>query len=84
MNQNQNVFQNQNGVNTKRMISSKMYSSKGKNGKEEVVVDILSGITKNKKSRGLLIKDFLADNINPYQYIEFLEKTKNEFTEIHL
>lgn len=52
-NKNQNVFQNQNGVNTKRMISSKMYSSKGKNGKEEVVVDILSGITKNKKSRVL-------------------------------
>ncbi|OUU73768.1 MAG: hypothetical protein CBC29_09850 [Methylococcaceae bacterium TMED69] len=40
--------------------------------------------SKNKKSRGLLIKDFLTDNINPYQYVEFLEKTKNQFLGFNL
>ena len=41
------------GHNVKRVVSSKMYSSKTKNGKEETMVDILSGVTKNEKSRVL-------------------------------
>lgn len=41
------------GHNVKRVVSSKMFSSKTKNGKEETMVDILSGVTKNEKSRVL-------------------------------
>ena len=75
-NQNQNIFENNNGVNTKRMISSKMYSSKSKNGKEEVVVDILSGITKNKKSR--VLRHFKVSKKGKTQYSTVLAKSNGK------
>lgn len=67
---------NQNGVNTKRMISSKMYSSKAKNGNEEVVVDILSGITKNKKSR--VLRHFKVSKKGKTQYSTVLAKSNGK------
>lgn len=51
MNVNVNNANSNLGRNVKRVVSSKMYSSKTKNGKEETMVDILSGVTKNEKSR---------------------------------
>ncbi len=39
---------------------------------------------KNKKSRGLIIKDFLTKNVTPCQYVKLLGKTKNEFLGFNL
>lgn len=50
-NMNGNNLDSNQGLNVKRVVSSKMYSSKTKNGKEETMVDILSGVSKNDKSR---------------------------------
>ena len=48
---NHNSMNSNQGHNVKRVMSSKMYSTKSKNGKEETMIDILSGVSKNKKSR---------------------------------
>ena len=76
-NNNKNVVFNDNqGKNVKRMVSSKMFSSKSKNGKEEVVVDILSGITKDKKSS--VLRHFKVTKDGNTKYSTVLAKSNGE------
>ncbi len=44
----------------------------------------IEDLPKNKKSRGLLIKNFLTTNISPLDYVKSLKKTTNQFLGFNL